>query len=332
MLATIDTARFQAFLAVAECGSFTAAAAALNITQPAVSQHVAKLEREVGATLVERSARRVALTPAGEVLLRHARRLLTGLDDARRELAAVARSDTGRLRVAVFPSAAATFVPMVIARLLAAFPKVNVAMSELDPPAAVPRVLGGDADLAVVYDYPLISAPPDPRLGCLRIGSDRMAVAVPADSVLASRPEIELADLAVHAWIAPGPSMCRDAIGEACRRAGFAPEVVSETNDYQAMLRMVGAGIGVAVVPRLVSSMAPGESLVLRPLVRTRLERVVSVVYRAQAALTPAMELMNALMVEAAQEAVGGPLRRRPRGEDALSGWESAQETAATLA
>jgi DNA-binding transcriptional LysR family regulator len=302
MLASIDTARFQAFLAVAECGSFTAAAAALHITQPAVSQHVAKLEREVGATLVERSARRVALTPAGEVLLRHARRLLTELDDARRELAAVARSDTGRLRLAVFPSAAATFVPVVVARLLAAFPKVNVAMSELDPPLAVPRVLGGDADLAVVYDYPLVSTPPDPRLACEQISADPMAVAVPAGSVLAARPEIPLADLAVHAWIAPGPSMCRDALGEACRTAGFAPDIVSETNDYQAMLRMVGAGVGIAVVPRLVASMVPAKGVVLRPLARTKLRRVVSVVYRRHAALTPAMELVTALLPEAAQE------------------------------
>jgi len=312
MLATIDTARFRAFLAVAECGSFTAAAVALNITQPAVSQHVAKLEREVGATLLERSARRVALTPAGEVLLRHARRLLTGLDDARRELAAVARSDAGGLRVAVFPSAAATFAPAVIARLLAAFPKVNVAMSELDPPAAVPRVLGGDAELAVVYSYPLVSGPPDPRLVCEQIGVDRMAVAVPADSVLAARPEIELADLAVHTWIAPGASACRDALAEACRRAGFAPDVAAETNDYQAMLRMVGAGVGVAVVPRLVASMAPAGSVVLRPLARSRLERVASVAYRAQAALTPAMQLMNTLLAEAAQE-TAGPLTSAAR-------------------
>lgn len=303
MLATIDTARFQAFLAVAEHGSFTAAALALNISQPAVSQHVAKLEREVGATLLERSARRVALTPAGEVLLMHARRLLTGLDDARRELAAVARADSGRLRLSVFPSAAATFVPTVIARLLAAFPKVNVAMTELDPPGAVPRVLGGDADLAVVYDYPLVSGPPDPRLAFERIAVDPMAVAVPAGGVLAARPEIDIRDLATYSWIAPGPSMCRDALDEACRRAGFAPHIVSETNHYQAMLRMVGAGAGVAVVPQMVSSMAPMGSVVLRPLARTRLERVVSVIYRAQAALTPAMELTNALMAEAAQEA-----------------------------
>ena len=118
--------------------------------------------------------------------------------------------------------------------------------------------------------------------------------------MLTARAEIELADLAVHTWIAPGASARRDALAEACRRAGFAPDVAAETNNYQAMLRMVGAGVGVAVVPRLVASMAPAGSVVLRPLARTRLERVVSVVYRTQAALTPAMQLMNALLAEAA--------------------------------
>ena len=302
MLATIDTARFQAFLAVAQHGSFSAAAAALNISQPAVSQHVARLEREVGAALVERSARRVTLTPAGEVLLRHARSLLTGLADARRELAAVARSDSGRLRVDFFPSAAATFAPAAIARLLAAFPKVGVTMSELDPPQAVPRVLGGDADLAVVYDYPILGRLLDTRVTCEPIATDAMAVAVPADSALAARPVIALADLAAHSWIAPGPSMCRDALDEACRRSGFAPAVVSETNDYQAMLRMVAARVGVAVVPRMVAPMAPVGAVALRPLARGRLRRSVLLMYRADTVLTPAMELMRALIAQSAQE------------------------------
>lgn len=308
MLATIDTARLQAFREVVARGSFTAAATALNISQPAVSQQVAKLEREVGVQLLERSSRRVRLTPAGEVFLRHVDRLLTGLDDARRELAAVARADSGRLRVAVFPSAAATFVPGVIARLLEAFPKVNVAMVEADPQGALPLVLGGDVDLALVYDYPVVGgAARDPRLAWRTIGTDPMAVAVRADSVWAARPEIALSELAGGSWIAPGPSVGRTALDENCRRAGFAPFVVSETNNYQAMLRMVGAGVGIAVVPRMVASMAPIGSVVLRPLVQCRLERVLSVTYRAQAASTPAMVLMRELLAEAVGDP-GAPL------------------------
>lgn len=307
MLATFDSVRFQAFLAVADHGSFTAAAAALGVSQPAVSQHVAKLERDVGAVLLERSGRRVLLTAAGEVLLEHARRLLTGLDDARRELAAVARSDAGRLRLDLFPSAAATFAPAAVARVLAAYPKINVAMHELDPPKSLPRVLGGQTDLAVVYEYPLLGCPRDPRLACEAIGTDTMAVAVPADSALATQSAITLAELGTCAWIAPGPSMCRDALDEACRRAGFAPTVTSQTNDYHAMLRMVGAGVGIAVVPRIVAAMGPAASVALRPLAASRLKRVMVLAHRARAATTPAMDLMRTLMAQAAEEAAELP-------------------------
>ncbi len=304
MLTSIDAARLQAFRQVATRGSFTAAAAALNISQPAVSQQVTRLEREAGVTLLERSSRRVSLTPAGHVFLRHADRLLTGLDDARRELAAVAQADTGRLRLAVFPSAAATFVPDVVARLLAAFPKMNVAMAEIDPPQALPRVLAGDVDQVLVYDYPIIGGARDPRLAWEVIGTDPMAVAVHADSVFAARSEIPLSLLTDTPWIAPGPSICRDALEEGCRRAGFAPQVVSETNDYQAMLRMVGAGVGIAVVPRMVAPMAPSGSVVLRPLADSRIQRVLVLTYRTQAASTPAMTLMRELLTEASADLV----------------------------
>ncbi len=324
MLATFDSARFQAFLAVADHGSFTAAAAALGVSQPAVSQHVAKLERELGAMLLERSGRRVLLTPAGEVLLRHARLLLTGLDDARRELAAVARSDTGRLRLDLFPSAAATFAPTAVVQLLAAYPKVSVVMHELDPPKSLPRVLAGESDLAVVYEYPLLGRPRDPRLTCEVIGTDAMAVALPQLSPLAARPVVSLAELSTCAWVVPGPSMCRDALDEACRRAGFAPTVVSQTNDYQAMLRMVGAGVGIAIVPRVVAGMAPAGSVALRPLAASRLKRVIVLAYRTRAALTPAMELMRTLMANAAEQAAqalpsaGGPTVPTPRTETSI--------------
>lgn len=289
---------------MADRGSFTAAATVLNISQPAVSQHVAKLEQELGLALLERSSRRVRLTPAGEVFLRHTDTLLTGLDDARREMAAVARADIGRLRMAVFPSAAATFVPLVMAQFRTAFPKMNVAMSELDPPAAVPRVLSGEAELALVYDYPLVSGPPDPRLEWQTVGVDSMAVAVRADDPLARQPEIDLSSIADQAWVAPGPSLCRAALEESCRRAGFAPWIVVETNDYQAMLGMVAAGAGVAVVPRLIGLMATPGRVTLRPLAGSRMQRVVALAYRKQATLTPAMEMMRVLMAKAVGDLV----------------------------
>src|SRR5512139_2442468 len=250
VIAGIDTTRLKVFREVADRRSFTQAATLLNISQPAVSQHVAKLEKELGFPLLERTSRRVRLTAAGEVFLRHVDTLLTGLDDARRELTALATSASGQIRMAVFPSAAATFAPAAIGEFRTAFPGVGVAMTEADPPVAIPSLLAGDVDLAVVYDYPLLGTPKDTRLIWEPLGLDAMAAAVRADSPLASPDTgLTLARLADQDWIVPGPSPCREALAEACRRAGFRPRVVSETNDYQAMLGLVAAGVGVAVVP-----------------------------------------------------------------------------------
>ncbi|WP_369222615.1 LysR family transcriptional regulator [Streptomyces sp. R39] len=182
----MDTTRLRVFREVTRQGSFTAAADVLHISQPAVSQHVAKLEQELGCRLLERSSRRVRPTLAGEVFLRHVESLLAGLDDARRELAALTRSDCGQLRLTAFPSAVATFVPSAMGAFRAAFPKVRTALTEADPPIALARLLAGDTDLAVVYDYPLVGAPVDPRFDQSLIVADSMAVAVRADSAFAA--------------------------------------------------------------------------------------------------------------------------------------------------
>ena len=295
----MDTTRLRVFREVVRQGSFTGAATALHVSQPAVSQHIAKLEQELGCVLLERTSRRVRATAAGEVFLRHVETLLTGVDDARRELAALTRSDTGQLRLTVFPSAAATFVPAVVGAFREVFPKVRVCLSEADPPVALPRLLAGDTDLAVVYDYPIVGAAGDPRAEHTMIMRDRMAVAVPRDDALAHHRLIPVAELADRQWITPGPSVCRDAVNEACRRAGFAPDVVSETNDYQAMLGLVQAGVGIAVVPRMCAAAARPQTVALRPLAGSRLERVVSLACRAGTTMTPAMEAMRSMLAEA---------------------------------
>lgn len=299
VLAGMDTTRLRVFREVARQGSFTGAATALHISQPAVSQHIAKLEQELDCALLERTSRRVRTTVAGEVFLRHVETLLTGVDDARRELAALARSDSGQLRLTVFPSAAASFVPAVVGAFREAFPKVRVCLTEADPPVSLPRLLAGDTDLAVVYDYPIVAGAGDPRVDHAVIMRDGMAVAVPYDDEAAQRSSIPLAALADREWIAPGPSVCRDALNEACRRAGFVPDVVSETNDYQAMLGLVEAGVGIAVVPRMFGALARPRTVAIRPLSGSRLERVVSVACRAGVAMTPAMAAMRSMLGEA---------------------------------
>lgn len=312
----MDTTRLRAFREVARQGSFTGAALALRISQPAVSQHIARLEQELGCALLERSSRRVRPTAAGDVFLRYVETLLTGLAETRRELAALSSSDSGPLRVAVFPSAVATFVPAAVGALRGRFPKVSVLLTEADPPQALPPLLSGDVDVAVCYDYPSVAAPPDPRLRVASLAEDAMAVAFPEDRAETLRGPVPLAELATEQWIAPGPSLCRTALDEACRRAGFAPDVVAETNDYQAMIGLVAAGVGVAVVPRLAAGFAAGRPVRLSALSGTRLARRVDVVDRAGGARTPAMECLQEILtyeLEKLLSAAIPPAGRPPR-------------------
>jgi DNA-binding transcriptional LysR family regulator len=279
--AELDIARLRIFSKAADHGSFTAAAAALGLSQPAVSQQIAKLEKDLGVVLFERSPRAVRLTGPGKVLLGHTEAVLARLEDARRELAALSGPDAGELALAAFPSASATIVPPVIGAFRQSLPGVQIRLAEADPPLSLPQLLDGGHDVALAYDYPLLAQPRDRRLRWQILAQDSMAVALPEDHPLARRSAVPLNALRQQTWVAPYATVCRDALVQACRSTGFSPRVSAETNDYMAMLGLVRAGVGVAVVPRLVAAITVPPQLVLLPLAGTRLARTVAAVTRA---------------------------------------------------
>src|SRR5919201_1156289 len=139
----LDVRRMRVLREVAEQGSFSAAAVALNFTQSAISQHVAALERETGARLVERGPRGVRLTDAGRSLVAHADAILARIEDAEEELAALAGLRGGRLRLACFQSAGATLVPRAVAAFRERHPAVDLGMVEAEPEEASERLRSG---------------------------------------------------------------------------------------------------------------------------------------------------------------------------------------------
>ncbi len=298
MFASVDTTRLAVFRQVVTCGSFTAAAAALGISQPAVSQHIARLEHEVGMQLLDRAGRTMQITYPGKVLLHHTEGLLRHLREATRELSALAQPDGGEVRMVTFPSAAATIVPPVVGAFRRALPKAKVLLTEADPVLALPRLLAGDADLALVYDYPGISGPRDPRLHWEVVADDRMAVVLPAGHRLAPAAEVPLGALAGEQWIAPNPCPCLDAFVSACRGARFSPDIVSMSNDYAAMIGLVSAGIGVAVVPRIMALAALPATVVLRPLGDAGISRSIAAVTRMTGYQPPATDRLVATLRE----------------------------------
>jgi DNA-binding transcriptional LysR family regulator len=155
-----------------------------------------------------------------------------------------------------------------------------VQLTEADPPVSLPRLTNGDFDAVLAYDYPSMAVAKDPGLRWQVVAEDPMAVALPPGDALSSRDRLTMSDLAGRVFIAPYNCVCRDALADAARRAGYVLDIASETNDYLAMLGLVAAGVGVAILPRLITPFTlPGVTLL--PLVDQRLRRSVAIVTRA---------------------------------------------------
>ena len=189
----LDVRRLRVLKEVAERGSFSAAADALNFTQSAVSQQIAALEKETGTTLLQRGAGGVRLTDAGRALVAHADVILARLADAERELAAIAGLQGGRVRLASFPSAGATLVTEAVSLYRRRHPDVELSLTEGEPHETVPRLKRGDFDVAVVFDY---SHSPGGELleglDCVHLLDDPLCVVLPADHPLAARKAVRL--------------------------------------------------------------------------------------------------------------------------------------------
>lgn len=250
---------------MATTGSFSAAARALGCTQPAVSQQMKALETSAGTPLLIRTGREMRLTQAGEALVRHATGILAGLTAAEEEVAAIAGLRAGRVRLVSFPSGSSTLVPTALAALRAAHPGTRVSLVDAEPPRSVEMLREGDCDVALAFRYGdrggAAGAPagtgdpagPDAEWDDLVVRpllSDRLVGLVPEGHRLAGAGTVAIGDLADDPWIAGCPR-CRRQLVDVCESAGFTPRIDFATDDYPAVAGLVGAGLGVAVLPEL---------------------------------------------------------------------------------
>ncbi|MEW1693998.1 LysR family transcriptional regulator [Streptomyces sp. NPDC093249] len=245
----IEARHLRVLRAVAATGSFSAAARELGCTQPAVSQQMKALEASAGTPLLIRAAREMRLTQAGEVLVRHASGILAGLTAAEEEVAAIAGLRAGRVRLVSFPSGSSTLVPTALAALRAAHPGTRVSLVEAEPPRSVEMLREGDCDVALAFRYGTGQAEWD-DLVVRPILADRLVGLVPEGHRLAGAGSVGIAELADESWIAGCPR-CRRQLVDVCEEAGFTPRIDFATDDYPAVVGLVGAGLGVAVLPEL---------------------------------------------------------------------------------
>ncbi|MEV6394148.1 LysR family transcriptional regulator [Streptomyces sp. NPDC051907] len=245
----IEARHLRVLRAVAATGSFSAAARELGCTQPAVSQQMKALEASAGTPLLVRTGREMRLTQAGEALVRHASGILAGLTAAEEEIAAIAGLRAGRVRLVSFPSGSSTLVPRALAALRAAHPGTRVSLVEAEPPRSVEMLREGDCDVALAFRYSATGTEWD-DLVVRPLLTDRLVGLVPEGHRLAESDAVAIGDLAEESWIAGCPR-CRRQLVEVCEEAGFTPRIDFATDDYPAVIGLVGAGLGVAVLPEL---------------------------------------------------------------------------------
>jgi DNA-binding transcriptional LysR family regulator len=300
----LDSRRLRVLCEVARHGSFSAAADALGYTQPAVSRQIATLEAEVGTVLVRRVPQGAVLTDAGRLLSERGAAVLAYLQDMEEELRAMCGLKGGTLRLATFASAAGSIVPRAVARFRDRYPEVQLDVAMADPDESIPRLRAGEFDLVLSHD-----PREDPErkaqaedLDVIALFQDPMYVALPAGHRLCGAEGLSMSDFSSEPWMLATGQTCPDArlFLRACHDAGFEPRIAFQNDDYGAILGFVAAGVGVALVPDIVTR-AVRDDVVIRELDPAPPPRPISVIlpvgYRS-----PASGAMLEVLLEVGEE------------------------------
>lgn len=246
----LDARKLLLLAEIAEHGSLTAAAEALGMTASAASQQMTRLEREAGQPLLHRFPRGVRLTDAGAALVARGQTIHRELRAARADLDSFARLEQGTLRLASFPTASASLLPLALTRFSRKHPASRVDVRSALLGELIESLHTGESELAVLWDYEW-NRIADDSLELTHLLDDPTMLVVPANSELLEE-EPRLDRLAEQQWIIRADNHpVAEVLRRSCRLAGFEPEIAYESHDYQEAQAMVAAGLGIAIAPRL---------------------------------------------------------------------------------
>ncbi|MEV4279865.1 LysR family transcriptional regulator [Actinoplanes xinjiangensis] len=308
-----DTWTLRVLVEVAERGSFSAAAEALHMTQPAVSRQIGGIERQVGLRLFDRSPRGVKPTPAGDVAVAYARDVLDGIRAMTARLATFSDLTSGQLRLAAFPSANTGLMPEAIRRFRAAHPGIELTLQGRDPVGPLAAVRAGDVDLALITRWDLYANPWAAKLtndrttvaldgvDLVPLLDEELLVALPADHRLARLDRIRLADLRDETWIEGAFPDCLGPLAELTAALGRPPSVGFHCDDWTGKQSLVAIGCGVTLVPTL----ARGDirqGVVMRATMPRLPPRRLYAAIPPQGHRAPAAEAMLTLLIELTQQ------------------------------
>lgn len=282
----LDVRQLRAFLTVAECGSFTRAAANLNLSQPALTVQIRKLEEALGARLFDRNTRMVALTGTGQELLPALGRILCDLDAVVAGTRQLSTMQRGVVRLAVLPSFASGVLPEIIAAFRRRHPGIGFAIRDVIASGVAALVTNGEADLGLTG-----GSVAGLELEVLLRGADRMHAVYPQDHALALRATLSIADLARHPLIlTDAATSVRQVVDAAFAAAGIVPHLSAEVTYMASAVGMVRAGLGVAVLPGSAMEVRAETSLRSQPIAGEGFARPIAVVKRRGRTLPPASE------------------------------------------
>jgi DNA-binding transcriptional LysR family regulator len=281
----LDAQRLAVLTEVAHAGSIAAAAQRLSFTPSAVSQQIGKLERDLGCRLVDRHPRGVTLTPIGQALLSHAESVTGELRSAEQTVQEMLGAQPSCLAVGTFASAGQTVVPRALAVFRRRHPGTALRLLDIEPPDGYGLVTSGDVDVLITHRYPGMPLPDALGLTRQLLSRDPLRLVLPADHPKVASSQVAVAGLAGEEWISSGTGVPnRVCLEQAARSAGFQPHVAYETRDYQVTLALIGAGLGISLVPASVLDGASHHGLAIRGLSGTSPAREIYLVHRKRSA------------------------------------------------
>jgi DNA-binding transcriptional LysR family regulator len=290
----LDVTRLRVIDALARQGSVTAAARELHYTQPTVSHHLARLEAETGAQLLQRAGRGIRLTPAGRLLASRAAEILGRIDAADAELSAHVGLSAGRVRVASFSSVIGSLIPRAVAALTDKHPGLQIGLTDTQPPEALELLRTGKIDVAIIFRYD--DTEPEPAGVRLHHLLDDPLY------LLSTRPGQTLSTLRDATWIA-GCDRCRVHLLSMCADHGFEPRIGYTSDDMVVMQALVVAGLGVTTSPGLALRAHRVEGIVATELPQSR-QHIYAATY-GEPPDPPATAALLAALAEAAASITG---------------------------
>ncbi|MDI5975732.1 LysR family transcriptional regulator [Amycolatopsis magusensis] len=277
----ITAERLRVLVEVAHAGSIATAARRMGFTPSALSQQLARLEREVGCALLDRRPTGAALTEAGRLLVAHGEAITGELRAAELAIAELRELPATDLSVGAFATAGQVLLPPALRAFRQAHPRTRLRLTDLEPPDGYDLVLSGDLDLLITHRYPGVRLPPSRGLARRPLLADRLRLVLPADHALANARRPRFEDFAEDDWISgddAAPSrVCFESL---VAETGVAPRVAYETRDYAVILALVRAGLGVSFVPDTLLAGAGQDGLVVRDLTGRRPVREIHTVHR----------------------------------------------------